>query len=132
WKLEDFSDEGERILLSNGIRHGSINKNTYTIKSGDPLSAKVECDWELTVGRGKDWNTKLVTNSVMTSDKDYFYLENTLLAYLNDEEFFERTWKEKIARDFQSIKVLIALQISIYCYGVLFKCNNNKKIKKLY
>src|SRR5699024_7686534 len=77
WKLEDFSDEGERILLSNSIRHGSINKNTYTIKSGDSVSAKVEFDCYLTVGRGKDWNTNLLTNSVMTSDKVYFYLENT-------------------------------------------------------
>src|SRR5699024_12181042 len=73
WKLEDFSDEGERILLSYGIRHGSINKNTYTIKSGYPLSAKVKCDWELTVESGNDWNTKRETHSVMTSDKDYFY-----------------------------------------------------------
>ncbi len=101
WKLVDFSDEGERILVSNGIRHGSINKNTYKIKSGDPLSARVECDWELTVGRGEDWHTKLVTHSAMTSDKDFFYLENTLTAFLNEEEFFERTWSEKIARDFQ-------------------------------
>lgn len=101
WKLEDFSDEGERVLVSNGIKHGSINKNTYTIKSNDPLSAKVECDWELTVGRGKDWQTKLLTNSVMTSDENYFYLKNKLIAFLNEEEFFERTWEQKIKRDFQ-------------------------------
>lgn len=101
WKLEDLSDEGERILLTNGIKHGSLNKNTYRITSGDPLSAQVVCEWELTVGRGDDWQTKLMTNSAMTSDVNYFYLENTLIAYLNEEKFFERTWSEKIARDFQ-------------------------------
>ncbi len=101
WKLEDFSDEGERILVTNGIKHGSINKNTYKIKSDDPLSAQVECDWELTVGRRKDWQTKLLTHSVMTSDEEHFYLKNKLTAFLNDEKIFERTWEEKIKRDFQ-------------------------------
>ncbi len=101
WKLEDVSDEGERILLMNGIRHGSMNKNTFKITSGDPLSASVACDWELTVGRGKDWQTKLITHSTMTSDADYFYLENTMTALLNEEELFNKTWTEKVARDFQ-------------------------------
>ncbi len=101
WILEDYSDEGERILPMNGIRHGSKNKNTYTIKSGEPLSAKAVCEWELTVGRDEDWNTKLVTYSVMTSDKHNFYLENTLTAFLNEEEIFNKTWTKEVPRDFQ-------------------------------
>lgn len=100
WKLVDFSDEGERLLLFNGIRHGSENKNTYIIRSNDPLSASVQCEWELTVGRD-DWETKLVTCSVMTSDEDNFYVTNTLTAYYNGEEYFNRTWKKEIRRDFQ-------------------------------
>ncbi|HLR74589.1 MAG TPA: CocE/NonD family hydrolase [Virgibacillus sp.] len=100
WKLEDFSDEGERLLPHNGIRHGSINKNTYTIKSGDPLSAEVECEWEMTVGR-EGWETKIFTYSHMTSDLDTFYLTNTITAYLNGEKTFEKTWNKEISRNFQ-------------------------------
>src|SRR5699024_8756327 len=33
WKLEDYSDEGERRLPHNGIKHGSKNKNIYSIES---------------------------------------------------------------------------------------------------
>src|SRR5699024_8359040 len=74
WKLIDISDEGERLLPMNGLRHGSVNKNTYTIRSGDPLSARVQCEWELTVSR-EGWDTKLLTNSEMTSDLKSFRSE---------------------------------------------------------
>ena len=32
WKLADFSDEGERILQTNSVEHGSKNKNTIIVK----------------------------------------------------------------------------------------------------
>ncbi|WP_096187670.1 CocE/NonD family hydrolase [Evansella halocellulosilytica] len=99
WTLEDYSDEGERRLLLNGIEHGSVNKNTYTIKENDPLSAHVKCEWELTVGRG-NWQTKLVTNSEMSCDEESFYLVNTMTAYENDEKVFNKTWKKEIKREF--------------------------------
>lgn len=100
WTLEDFSDEGERLLPHNGIRHGSINKNTYTISAGDPLSAQVDCTWEMVVGR-KGWETKLFTHSQMTSDAKSFYLSNTMTAYYNGEKEFNKTWKKEIPRNFQ-------------------------------
>ncbi|MUV37239.1 putative serine esterase [Lentibacillus sp. JNUCC-1] len=100
WKLEDYSDEGERLLPHNGIKHGSINKNTYYITSGDPLSARVTCDWEMTVGR-EGWDIKILTHSEMTSDETDFHLVNTLTAYHNGEHFFSRTWNKTIPRDFQ-------------------------------
>ncbi|SMB83541.1 hypothetical protein SAMN00017405_1057 [Desulfonispora thiosulfatigenes DSM 11270] len=99
WKLEDFSDEGERKLSENGIEHGSINKNTYSINENDPLSARVTCEWELKVGR-KEWQTKLKTFSEMKSDEKNFYLTNTLIALENEQEIFKKTWETEIPRDF--------------------------------
>ena len=99
WKLEDFSDEGERKLLTNGVEHGSKNKNTFTIKENDPLSATVTCEWELKVGRD-DWQTKLESFSEMTSDETTFYLTNTLVAFENEKEVFRNTWKKEVPRDF--------------------------------
>lgn len=100
WKLIDMSDEGERVLPMNRIRHGSVNKNTYTIKSGDPLSAHVQCEWEMTIAR-EGWETKVITHSEMTSDADKFYLTNTINAIYNGEEIFTKTWKKDILRDYQ-------------------------------
>ncbi|WP_077328742.1 CocE/NonD family hydrolase [Virgibacillus siamensis] len=99
WKLEDFSDEGERFQPSNGLQYGSINQNTYTIKENDPLSARAECKWEVKVGR-EDWQTKLKSHSEMTSDETTFYLTNTMIAYENGEEIFHKTWNTEIPRDF--------------------------------
>lgn len=99
WTVTDYSDEGSRRLLTNGVEHGSINKNIYTIVENDPLSATAECAWELTVGRG-DWQTKLMTYSKMTSDLTHFYLENTIDAYENDRHVTSKSWKETIPRDF--------------------------------
>src|SRR5699024_3596991 len=100
WKLTEFTDEVEIELPMNGLIHGSINKNSYTIKPGDPLSANAQCQWELTVGR-KDWETKLITHSEMTSDLTTFYLKNKMVALYNGEEIFTKTWNEEIPRHFQ-------------------------------
>ncbi|WP_017470807.1 CocE/NonD family hydrolase [Amphibacillus jilinensis] len=99
WKVVDYSDEGRRRLPTNGLEYGSINKNTYTIRENDPLTAKAQCEWELTVGRG-DWQTKLVTYSEMTADLNHFHLVNTITAYEHEQEVTTKTWKTTIARDF--------------------------------
>ncbi|WP_138418786.1 CocE/NonD family hydrolase [Aquibacillus sediminis] len=99
WRLEDFSDEGQRKLPSNGLEYGSINKNTFAIAENDPLAARVTCEWELTVGRD-DWQTKLETYSDMTSDETNFYIVNTVTAYENEKQVFTKTWKKEIRRDF--------------------------------
>lgn len=99
WVLDDFSDEGSRKLVQNAIEYGSTNRNVYTIKAGDPLSAKVQCDWTLTVGRG-EWQTSLETTSTMTADESTFYLMNHITAYEGNKEVFTKTWKTEVPRDF--------------------------------
>ncbi|WP_373893719.1 CocE/NonD family hydrolase [Virgibacillus sp. CBA3643] len=99
WKLEDYSDEGERKLQTNGVEHGSKNKNTFLVKENDPLSARVTCEWELKVGR-EEWQTRLESFSEMTSDETTFYLTNTLVAFESDKEVFRKTWKTDVLRDF--------------------------------
>lgn len=98
WTLEDFSDEGSRRLPDTGIEYGSINRNVYTIEEGNPLSAKVRCEWDLHVGRG-DWQTRLESVSIMSCDKENFYLTNELTAFEGEEQVFTKTWKTEIPRD---------------------------------
>ncbi|SDY31497.1 CocE/NonD family hydrolase [Salimicrobium album] len=97
WTLNDYSDEGKRRLPANGLEYGSINRNRYVIEEGRPQSAKVECEWELTVGRGK-WQTKLETYSSMTSDESNFYLKNEIAAYENNKLVAEKNWNKTIPR----------------------------------
>ena len=98
WRLVDFSDEGERRLLPNGIEYGSTNRNTYTITEGKPLSAQVCCEWTMKVGRG-EWQTRLESISKMEADAKHFFIINELTAYEGEDQVFSKNWTCKIPRD---------------------------------
>lgn len=101
WTIDDFSDEGKRVLVHNGSEMGSWNKNLWYIRENDPLSAFNKCDWELTVGRSEDgFQTKLLTTSTMRADENNFYLVNEIEAFEDQKKIFERKWENTIARDF--------------------------------
>lgn len=97
WVLDDFSDEGLRTLTETNITYGSTNHNVYTIKEGDPLSAKVECDWTVQV-KDSDIDTNVVTKSVMSCDADNYYLYNEMTGYSNNEQCFYKTWNKTVPR----------------------------------
>ncbi|MGI8386318.1 CocE/NonD family hydrolase [Robertmurraya sp. P23] len=99
WVLEDYSDEGTRHLISNDIEYGSENRNIYQIKDGDPLSAKVTCEWTLNIGRG-NWQTRLESFSTMSADKSTFFIKNELNAFEGEKQVFSKTWTSEIPRDF--------------------------------
>ncbi|MGK7377022.1 CocE/NonD family hydrolase [Planococcus sp. 1R117A] len=99
WVLDDFSDEGCRRLPSNGLEYGSTNKNVYRITEGDPLSASVQCDWTLTVGR-KDWQTRLESSSTMVSDAQKFYITSQLKALEGDKVVYDTCRTFEVDRDF--------------------------------
>lgn len=100
WTIDDFSDEGKRLIVKNGVEMGSWNKNIWSIDPKDPLSAYNQCDWELTLGRGESWQIRLVTTSSMRSDKHNYLLKNKLVAYYNDDLVFNNVWENAIPRNF--------------------------------
>ncbi|MEZ0481443.1 CocE/NonD family hydrolase [Planococcus sp. SSTMD024] len=99
WVLKDFSDEGCRRLPSNGLEYGSTNRNVYRIVEGDALSAKVVCDWTLTLGRG-EWQTRLESTSTMWADEKKFYVTSELAAYDGDEKVHDTCREFETERDF--------------------------------
>ena len=99
WILDDFSDEGCRRLPANGLEYGSTNQNIYRIKEGDPLSASVQCDWTLTVGRG-EWQTRLESTSTMKADEEKFYVSSQLRALEGDVVVYDTTRNFEVERDF--------------------------------
>lgn len=99
WTISDFSDEGKRTITSNGLEFGSWNKNVWSIKEAEPLSAFNQCDWELTLGRGS-WQVKLLTHSTMRADEENFFLVNEIEAFEGEKQIFKRRWENAIPRDF--------------------------------
>jgi hypothetical protein len=96
-QMVDRIDDG-RNRLSNGIIYDSVITNTFSIMEGQPTSARVECKRQIEISRG-DWQTRVETSSVMTSDKDYFHLTNILDAYEGQVRVFTKSWTRKIHRE---------------------------------
>ena len=96
-KMVDWIDGG-RNQLSNGLIHDNVTINKFSILEGQPTSARVQCERQIEISRG-DWETRVETLSVMTSDKDYYYLTNVLDAYEGQVRVFTKSWTKKIRRE---------------------------------
>ena len=96
-QMVDRIDDG-RNRLSNGIIYDSVITNIFSIMEGKPTSARVQCERQIEISRG-DWQTRVETSSVMTSDKDHFYLTNILDAYEGQVRVFTKSWTRKIPRE---------------------------------
>jgi hypothetical protein len=97
-KLIDGRDGGRRRIVANGVEHETHHVNTYSIAEGDPLSARVQCDRMIQVGRGA-WQVRIETVSTMTADLESFHVTNLLEAYEGDRRVFTKTSAHTYPRD---------------------------------
>lgn len=107
--LRLFSDTGlKRVLGSgagyeggyNGLTFSDESTVTYSIKEGEPLSARVACDWVIVTGREETgWQTRIETHSDMTADATHFHVTNTLDAYEGDTRVFTKSRTFSVKRD---------------------------------
>ena len=97
-QLNDYSDEGIRRLLPDGLEYETISNDTYTIVEGDPLTATVRCERNIQVKRG-EWRTRVETISTMSADAEKFYVTNALVAYEGDTQIFTKEWTFSAPRD---------------------------------
>ena len=96
-QMVDNNDEG-RMRLANGLVYDSRILNIYSIVEKQPTSASVECKRQIEISRGS-WDIRVETNTLMTSDQEYFYLTNVLDAYEGTTRVFTKSWTRKIRRD---------------------------------
>ncbi len=97
--LEIYSDNGEVRFDDNQLVMASTNLQRYSIHADDPLSARAEYEWQWQYSRGDDWNTRTFTSTVMTCDKDHFYVQTKSVAWENDREVFNDTSRKSYKRD---------------------------------
>jgi hypothetical protein len=91
-------DGDSDVVLSGGPAMTHRSRDRFTIREGDPLSARVECD--RTVGLRRDgWSVEVRTHSEMTADATRFHLVDTVEASEDGVRVFERTWRRSVARD---------------------------------
>ncbi len=97
-RLVNESDTGMNLLVAEGLFFDSRSRDTHTVSGHDPAQASTRCERSITVGRGS-LETRVETDSTLSSDRENFYLENSLLAFENGVPVFEKSWQKKVRRD---------------------------------
>lgn len=91
------SAEGFR-LAADGLTYEVLERDTYGIVAGDPLSAAAGCERTIAVGRG-EWQTRVETHSTLSADATRFHVTNLLDAYEGPVRVFAKTWTFSVPRD---------------------------------
>ena len=102
-------DDGCVLLKDTNTVYDETNVETFTIKEGEPTTAKVTIQGQVTMknegesaeqqdGGPNRWDTRVQASSEMWSDEQFFYLKSQLTAWHKNEEIFDNTWTKKIER----------------------------------
>lgn len=91
------ASDGHR-LVDDGLEYKEGERDTYRIKEGQPLSAQVRCEREMSVARG-EWRTTVRTESSMSATADAFLVSNVVDAYEGDVRVFSKSWHATIPRN---------------------------------
>ncbi|MDQ6815831.1 MAG: peptidase S15, partial [Actinomycetota bacterium] len=94
----DWVGDSRTLLVESGIEMGEHNVTRYRIVEGDPLSAQVQCEVGVSLGRG-DWQVRAEIRASMSCDIESFNVTTDLRAYEGENEVFTRADSHRIARD---------------------------------
>ena len=89
---------GKTHIEDVGMTIGAGVVDTFTMTGDDPLSARHENSYTITMERG-DWRIRTEAYTLMTATGDDFVISATLDAYEGYTRIFTRTWDCKIPRD---------------------------------
>jgi hypothetical protein len=91
-------DRGRQRLDAIDLVLAGATHETFTIHPDDPLSARAEIVWTVTLERGP-WQVRTETRTVMRSTKEAFLIEARLDAFEGEARVYARNWQESIPRD---------------------------------
>jgi putative CocE/NonD family hydrolase len=85
-------------LTASGLEYCERGQDAYEISDGDPLSARVVCERQISISRA-GWVTRVETRSTLTATRERFHLTNAVDAYEGETRLAARTWTRSIPRD---------------------------------
>ncbi len=85
-------------LLDSGLEYSEHGRDVYEITDGDPLSALVVSERQISISRG-EWATRVETRSTLTATREQFHVTNAADAYEGEARVFAKTWSRSIPRD---------------------------------
>ncbi|MCV2870549.1 CocE/NonD family hydrolase [Defluviimonas sp. WL0002] len=93
------ADGGDCENLDHGWTFGDTVRERWSIDPVDPLSARLEIEWEQRLARGADWSARTEISARMTAGHEVFHLSATLRAWEGTQEVFHRDFNAEIPRD---------------------------------
>lgn len=96
--LEVINDSGSYRIEEIDLEVRRRTLEWYTTRADDFASARGETKSTVGFRRG-DWRIETDTHTIMTCDRDYFYIHARLDAYENSKRICARNWDIKIPRE---------------------------------
>ncbi len=96
--LEVRKGRGRQVWREIDLERSSIGRESYRIDHQEIRSAIGEVKWEHWLARG-DWEARIKTRTRLTSDKENFWLQFDIDAFLNQQRIFCRSRQHVIPRN---------------------------------
>ncbi len=96
--MEVLKDDGKYYLKDIDLEVAQQILEKYSTQKDSLDTVRAETRTQKTLKRG-NWELQTKTNTMLSSDKEYFYLHATLDAFESRKRVFSKIWNEKIPRD---------------------------------
>lgn len=83
--------------LTHGLTTGSKIEEIWSIRDGDPASARVDITWDRSLGRG-DWQTRSRVLTSLWGDAEDFHIVQRIQAWEGERLVFDRHHQDSVRR----------------------------------
>ena len=97
WQLTVDPNYGGSRTYPDGLEFSEQITETYAIRSADPSSARCGSRWRIGLRR-PGWDVGIAVDAAMWTSGDDFRTEHEVVATLDGETVFRRTWDRQIPR----------------------------------
>jgi hypothetical protein len=96
--LTDRVDNGRYRFVEDGLETEDLGCDTLSLKEGEPLSLKVNCERTAGIGRA-DWQTRVEASGSMCATADNFHVTSKLEVFEGEQRIFFRNWDFEVPRN---------------------------------
>ncbi|MFF3378730.1 CocE/NonD family hydrolase [Streptomyces sp. NPDC002680] len=101
WTLEVDPNYGGSRTYPDGLRYEESARETYRIRSDDPLSARAVSEWRIRLRRGTggdEWDAEIMARTELRATAAEFVMDSRVEARANGETVAKRAWHRTTPR----------------------------------
>ncbi|MFJ9895813.1 CocE/NonD family hydrolase [Streptomyces sp. NPDC091280] len=98
WTLEVDPNYGGSRTYPDGLRYEEDARETYRVRSDDPLSAHAVSRWRIRLRRGDGWDAEIMARTELRATHADFVMDSRVEARANGETVAKRAWHRTTPR----------------------------------